>query len=59
MRKAQREKAIKTKDTAMLCFLGKNVLKQTDSKNLSIGGQDGKPIEIKINMAGKAVKANI
>lgn len=38
LRSAQTRKAIITRDTAMLCFLGKNELGQKDSKDLNIGG---------------------
>lgn len=33
IRRAQFEKATKTKDTAMLCFLGKNELNQSDRQD--------------------------
>jgi len=38
LRKAQYDKAVITKDTGMLCFLGKNELEQTDSKDINLGG---------------------
>lgn len=37
LREAQTQKAIKTKDTAMLCFLGKNELDQTDKQEIKHG----------------------
>lgn len=41
LRRAQREKAIDGHDTGMLCFLGKNELKQSDQKDIKLNaGED-------------------
>ncbi len=39
LRRAQREKAIDSHDTGMLCFLGKNDLKQSDKIEQILSGQ--------------------
>lgn len=36
LRRAQREKAVNSKDTGMLCFLGKNELGQTDKQDVNM-----------------------
>ena len=39
LRRAQREKALISKDTGMLCFLGKNELDQTDKRAIELSGE--------------------
>lgn len=45
IRQAQYAKAVETKDTTMLIWLGKNLLGQSDRKEVELSGKDGGPIE--------------
>lgn len=46
LRRAQRDKALITKDTAMLIFLGKNELGQADRREVT--GRDGDPVVVNL-----------